>query len=224
MLIACWSAKGGAGATVVATGLALALSRSAPLGALLVDLAGDVPVALGMAEPGGTGVLDWLATDAAEPSALARLECAAAPGLGVLPAGAPGPWRSVRRERVAALADLLGGDPRAVVVDCGTIGPGATGPGVAMAAGACRSLLVTRPCFLSLRRAHAAPLRPSGVVLVREEGRTLGRRDVEETLGVPVVAELDVDPAVARAVDAGLLSSRVPRALARVAQAVGVAA
>lgn len=224
MLIACWSAKGGAGATVAAAGLAVALARSAPLGALLVDLAGDVPAALGMAEPGGAGVLDWLATEGAEPSALARLECTAAPGLGVLPAGAPGPWRSVRRERVGALADFLGADPRAVVVDCGTIGPGATGPGVAMAAGACRSLLVTRPCFLALRRAHGAPLRPSGVVLVREEGRALGRRDIEETLGIPVVAELDVDPAIARAVDAGLLSSRVPRALARLAQAAGVAA
>lgn len=224
MLIACWSAKGGTGTTVVAAGLAVALSRSAPLGALLVDLAGDVPAALGMADPGGTGVLDWLATEAAEPSALARLECTVAPGLGVVPAGSGAPWRSVGRKRVADLADFLGADPRIVVVDCGTIGPGAAGPGVAMAAGACRSLLVTRACFLALRRAHDAPLRPSGIVLVREEGRALGRRDVEEVLGVPVVAELDVEPAIARAVDAGLLSARTPRALARVAQAAGVAA
>jgi hypothetical protein len=50
---------------------------------------------------------------------------------------------------------------------------------------------------------------------VREPGRALTRRDVEEVLGVPVRAEVDVDPAVARAVDAGLLASRLPRALER---------
>jgi hypothetical protein len=224
LLIACWSSKGGAGATVVASGLALALARSGPLGALLVDLAGDVPAALGMAGDCGAGVLDWLATDGAQPSALSRLERAASPGLGVLPAGEADPSAAVRPERTAALTAALAADPRAVVVDCGTIGQGARGAGIAVAAEASRSLLVIRPCFLALRRAHAAPVRPSGIVLVREEGRVLGRRDVEDTLGVPVLAELDVEPSIARAVDAGLLGARVPRALVRVAQAAGVAA
>ena len=71
-----------------------------------------------------------------------------------------------------------------------------------------------RPCFLALRRAVAAPVRPSGVVLVREPGRSLGRRDVEDALQVPVCAEVDLEPAVARAVDAGLLATRLPRSLA----------
>jgi hypothetical protein len=77
------------------------------------------------------------------------------------------------------------------------------------------SLLVLRPCYLALRRAVAAPFRPSGVVLVREPGRALTRRDVEAVLGVPVRAEVDVDPAIARAVDAGLLTARLPRGLER---------
>jgi hypothetical protein len=53
------------------------------------------------------------------------------------------------------------------------------------------------------------------VILVAEGGRSLGRRDVEEVLGVRVRAEVAHDPAVARAVDAGLLTSRVPRRLER---------
>jgi len=53
-----------------------------------------------------------------------------------------------------------------------------------------------------------------GVVLVREPGRALGRHDVEDALQVPVRAEIDVEPAVARAVDAGLLATRLPRSLA----------
>jgi hypothetical protein len=53
------------------------------------------------------------------------------------------------------------------------------------------------------------------VVLLAEPGRALTRADVEDCVGAPVVAEVAVDPQVARAVDAGLLATRLPRALAR---------
>jgi hypothetical protein len=53
------------------------------------------------------------------------------------------------------------------------------------------------------------------VVLVTEPGRALDRGDVERVVGAPVRAEVAVDPAVARAVDAGLLVSRLPRGLER---------
>jgi hypothetical protein len=84
-----------------------------------------------------------------------------------------------------------------------------------VAAAASTSLLVLRPCYLSLRRALQAPVRPSGVILVTEPGRSLGRSDVEEVLGVPIRAVVGVDPAVARAVDAGVLPARLPRGLER---------
>jgi hypothetical protein len=99
-----------------------------------------------------------------------------------------------------------------VVIDVGSTLDDAR---VEIIGGASHSLLVLRPCFLALRRATLAPIRPSGVVLVREAGRALGRRDVEDVLGVPVRAEVDVEPAVARAVDAGLLAGRLPRGLAQ---------
>jgi len=70
-----------------------------------------------------------------------------------------------------------------------------------------------------LRRAIAAPLRPSGCVLVNEPGRVLGRSDVEDLLGVPVRAEIDVEQSVARAVDAGLLPGRLPKGLERALRA-----
>ena len=59
------------------------------------------------------------------------------------------------------------------------------------------------------------PLRPSAVVLVEEPGRALTNHDVEEIVGVPVTVEIGLDPAIARAVDAGLLASRLPRSLER---------
>jgi hypothetical protein len=84
-----------------------------------------------------------------------------------------------------------------------------------VAAGATRSVLVTRACFLSLRRALAAPVQPSQVILLREPGRALNAADIEDVVGAPVIAEVPLDPAVARAVDAGLLASRLPRTLER---------
>jgi hypothetical protein len=49
-------------------------------------------------------------------------------------------------------------------------------------------------------------------VLIDEPGRALRARDIECGLGAPVVATVLLDPAIARAVDAGLLLARVPAA------------
>ncbi len=214
MLFACWSPKGGSGTTVVAAALGLLLARSAPSGALLADLAGDLPTVLGLAAgPTGIGLADWLAAGPDVPDdALGRLEVDAGGRLRLLP------WRGGQGATITdagrgeALAAALTRDPRPVVVDCGSAGAGAA---LAVASSATVSLLVIRPCYLALRRALDAPLRPSAVVLVTEDGRSLGRADVEDVLGVPVRAELRVDPAVARAVDAGLLAGRLPRGLER---------
>lgn len=209
MLIACWSTKGGSGTTVVATSLALLLARRSPDGALLVDLAGDGPAALGLPEPVGPGVAGWLAAGATvPPDALGRLEEAVGDGLALLPRGAG----DLAPERGDVLAALLAADSRPVVADCGA---GPAGAALAVAAGATRSVLVTKACFLALRRALSAPLRPSEVVLLTEPGRSLSRADVEDCVGAPVVTEVAIDPAVARAVDAGLLAVRLPRGLAR---------
>jgi hypothetical protein len=108
---------------------------------------------------------------------------------------------------------MLAVDPRPVVVDAGVIAPGHVSAVVAGAA--VDSLLVTRACFLSLRRALAAPVRASAVVLLIEEGRSLTAPDVEGALGVPVRAEVSVTMQVARAVDAGVLLTRLPRSLER---------
>lgn len=211
MLVACWSAKGGSGATVVSVALALVLARTSEV--LLADLAGDVPGALGLAEPESPGLAAWLgAGDDVGPAALDRLEVEARPGLVVLPRGS-GPAPAVP-SRVDALATRLVDDPRPVVVDCGVLGPWSPAAS-AIAGAATHSLLVTRPCYLSLRRAVRLPLRPSAVVLIEEPGRALTKHDVEEIVGVPVTVEIGLDPAIARAVDAGLLASRLPRSLER---------
>jgi len=287
VFIACWSVKGGSGTTVVAASLAVLAARGAPggrrgrgsmatgYGALLVDLAGDAPAAIGAPEPEGPGVADWLrAGERVPPDGWGRLEVAAGPGLAIVPRGH---GALVGQERAEVLAGVLGADGRVVVVDCGVVPaeparrwpapfvvdaddgplPASTGSSsapsmstwrssprspsdgrhpsapwseeldagggswpstdvpVVLAAAATVSLLVIRPCYLALRRASVAPITPSGVVVVHEPGRALGADDVEDVLGVPVVAEVPYDPAVARAVDSGLLAQRLPRGLER---------
>lgn len=212
MLVACWSVKGGAGTTVVATALAVVLARSSPGGAVLADLAGDAPAVLGLADPGDPGLAGWLRAGPEVPAdALTRLELDVGGGLVLLPSGSiPVTGGSDRGE---VLAGLLAADRRPVVVDCGRLDRSEAA--VAIAGGATHSLLVTRACYLALRRVTAAPVRPSGVVLVTEPGRALGRSDVEQVVGAPVRVEIAVDPAIARAVDAGVFAARLPRGLER---------
>jgi hypothetical protein len=260
VLIACWSVKGGSGTTVVAVAHALLAASHARGPVHLAALAGDVPAVLGLAEPAGPGLAEWLASPLPTAVAVApatgprRPVGPAAPdGLGLSPtrsAGDPfvvatpgaGGVHLLHRGRGPIpenangdrLASALAGGPArgprpaaaragdaTVVVDCGV--PRVGTPAWAVAAGAGRSLLVLRPCYLALRRAAETPLRPSSVVLVVEPGRALGRSDVEAVLGVPVAAEIPWDPTIARAVDAGLLASRLPRPLRRALQ-VGAAA
>jgi Mrp family chromosome partitioning ATPase len=213
VLIACWSTKGGSGTTVVSAALATILAETSGREVLLADLGGDCPAVLGLPDPEGPGLTDWAsAGDDAPAGALRRLELTCHGAVSLLPLGD----RALTADAGERLLGALAADPRLVIVDCG---PPTGAAGAVMAAGAGLSLLVLRPCYIALRRALAAPLRPSGVVLVEEPGRSLGRRDVEDVLGVPVRAQIPWDPAVARSVDAGLLGTRVPRQLHRALRA-----
>lgn len=213
MLITCWSVKGGSGTTVVASAVALLLARRNHHGVVLADIGGDAPAVLGLPDPSGPGLFDWLGTDGVEDDALRRLEVEVSPGLQLLPAGAAAARSATARRSVESSAERLLralAGTRTVVVDAGAPSPLAN----ELAAGATVSLLVLRPCYLALRRALAAPIRPSGVILVEEPKRALDVGDVEEVLGVPVQAVVPWDPAIARCVDAGLLASRIPGSLA----------
>ena len=137
---------------------------------LIADLAGDLPAVLGVPEPDGPGLAGWLGAGPGVPAdALARLERRVGPGVGLLARGSG----RLAADRADVLAGLLAADPRPVVADCGRLEP--DGAPAVIAGAATRSLLVTRPCFLALRRAAQAPIVPSGVVLISESGRALGR-------------------------------------------------
>jgi hypothetical protein len=231
MVVTCWSVKGGSGTTVVAAAVAVAAYRVTDGGVLLVDLAGDAVAALGLADEPGDGLQAWLgrrgdaggpgdAGDRDDAGELGRLERRVDDRLSVLP------WRSgpkLSPDAVTRVPDLLArlvADGRFVVIDAGTVDPtGEADPAGHLRrraiASAERSVLVVRCCYLALRRAASEAVRPDAVVVVTEPGRSLTPRDVESVAGAPVVAQVALDPQVARVVDAGLLPKRLGRAVER---------
>lgn len=209
-MVVCWAVKGGVGTTVVVAALATALAQRRGLEVLLVDLAGDLPCTFGVAEPEGPALAEWLGRgDDVPPDALRRLEISLAPGLQLLPRGS-GP---LVPERAPVLAALLAADTRAVVIDAGAIVAPSCPAVDALLGVADRSLLITRACPLAQRRLRRLPHRPSGIVVVRDHRRAMSWAQATDGVDAPVLAELDVDPSIGAAVDAGLARRRLPRSV-----------
>jgi hypothetical protein len=178
---------------------------------------------MGLAEPMGPGLLDWCESGAPA-GALRSLAIEVAEGLHLIPRGI-GPTRFTR-ERCGELGAALSGMANHVVVDSGEpvrMSPGSGAdplvgiPGprdtVEVAGdlrGQGRSLFVTRPCYLALRRARRVGVDADGVVVVAEPGRAISSADVADLLGLPVLGVINVDDSVARSVDAGTLVRRTP--------------
>ena len=215
MLVCFWSPKGGSGTSVIAAAAALAFARER--GSRLADVAGDQPALLALADEPEKGLRDWLLAGPQAPvDALDRIALDVTARLSLLPAGC-GAIGGALPEAGAALAVALQSDSRTTVVDVGVLGPPPAPALEALIEVADASIVVVRSCYLALRRAVRldATARATGAVLVEESGRSLAARDIADVLGVPVIASVPVRASVSRAVDAGVLTSRLPDALAR---------
>lgn len=199
------SPKGGNCTTVTAAAHAL-LTAAAHGNTLLIDLCGDLPATLGLPEPSGPGINDWLAEDrSADAEALVHLGTAVTANLLLVHRGSQFVAGEPRWADLATACSSLGAR---VVIDAGTsfVHPELRRSFDTVA-------MVTRPCYLSLRRATMLE-RPSGVYVVAEPDRALTTTDVAHVLGVPVLAEVPHCAAISRAVDAGLLGSRAAQLFA----------
>lgn len=219
MVIAVFGMKGGVGVSTVAA--MLAVCEAEDRGALLVDLCGDMPATIGLGTTKPQGVTDWVeAIDTAPGDALERIETPATEQLGVLLRG--------RRVPAASRADLLVArferEDRAVIIDCGCLRPaGALDSPVellgdlafrtACAQAATTRLLVSRACYLSLRAGAKSPVDPTSVALLSEPHRSLGVDDALAVLDTPVDFDIAVDPVIARLVDSGMLTLKLPRSI-----------
>ena len=218
MLVCFWSPKGGSGTSVMAAAAALVLAGIGP--ARVADLAGDLPAVLGLAADPDVGLRDWLRAGPDAPTdALDRLAIDAGRGLVLLPAGS-GDIAQVTPEAGAALAVALRTDPRPTIVDVGVLSAQSDRALHALVEVADAHVIVVRGCYLALRRAVRVDLTATaaGAIYVDEPGRSLSIRDVHNVLGVPILATVGLRASTARAVDAGVLPTRLPDALARPAR------
>ena len=103
-----------------------------------------------------------------------------------------------------------------MVVGVGTLDPDADDDTFKrrLVAAADESVLVTRKCYLSLRRTVGMETRPTKLAVLAEPGRALTRSDCERAVGARAV-EFKVDPGVARIVDAGMLGDRASAEMLR---------
>jgi len=206
-VIVCWSLKGGSGTTVVSAALALTLAQRNTATVRIVDLAGDIPSALGIAEPSGEGVMNWLQQQHVP---IQSLQIPVTARVSLIPRGNDSLLHhDLTAEHCNSLATELDTSNELTVVDAGS------GHIPQLINNATTSLLVIRPCYLALRKAAHLSVKPHGIVLINEPGRSLGKRDVESVVGAPVLVDLPLDPTIARCVDAGLLASRIPTVLSQ---------
>ena len=199
------SPKGGTGTSVVAASLAIVSSSSSPT--LLVDLSGDQAAILGMPEP-PIGLSDW--ANAMTYREFDEIVSLCHDNLYLAPTGTcdfeilnANAW-----DKLLRALSLKHSEGCNIIVDLGR----ADIP-LALRKIVDTCYLVTRPCYLALRRAVDLETAFSGVIVVNEPDRVLTSRDVESVLKLKCVAEIPYTSEISRRVDSGLLKSRLPMAL-----------
>jgi hypothetical protein len=199
------SSKGGNCTTVTAAAFAMHQASNG-IRTILVDLCGDQPAVLGLAEPQGPGINDWLAEDSnATLNDLLSLGTVINNNVLLLHRGS----RFVTGEpRWSDFAELMSSDNGYVVIDAGT---DYLPDDLRLAVH--HITLVIRPCYIALRRA-AHQTRPTDVFAINEPERALTVKDIGHVLGVPIHAEVPHSPVISRAVDAGVFPTRAQQLFA----------
>lgn len=207
--------KGGVGVSTIAAAVAATVSKTQSV--TLIDFCGDQPDIFGCPteQSSNPGVFDWLEADeSVSPTALDNLGIEVSSTLRILPAGSRDPGEEVSTHRSVDLVAHLG-QSGAVIADVGVLDGDAMSAMSVICGASDRTTLVVRACYLAMRRARLLPTVPDDVVEVVEGGRSLRTVDIELVLHQPVTSRVPLDPAIARAVDAGLLGHRLPRSMQR---------
>lgn len=195
-----WSAKGGSGTTVV-TALSGLLAAKSGRQTVIASMNSDLATVLSVEMNSGPGLTDWFGSDPeVRADALKSFLLPVVHNLSLIHVGNSHQEVTYRRG--------LGELSTSLIVDAGTLND--FSPMQELAEEAFCSIAVVRPCFVAVKRMSQSKVRRDGIVLIQEPKRVLDHRDIEDILGVPVLAKLPLDPSIARSVDAGRLTSRIP--------------
>lgn len=189
-----FTTKGGQGCSTAAAGLAHQASEAGN-NTLLVDISpgGDMAALLGILD-GTTEVKDNLTLRTIDPD---HLPTGNMFGRSLSDA--------INRKPIPDI--VVDVDYDIVVIDWGTTSPiHLTIPHT--------KLLVTKACYLSLRSFTKKAVSADGIILLSDPSRALQDVDVESATGAKIVAKVPHDERIARTIDAGLLTVRLPRPMA----------
>ena len=201
-ITAIYATKGGQGVTTTTAALGI-LSAHAGRRTLLVDTGHDLPAVLGLQDnPDRPGLAEYV-----EPASRITLADITTPVAGNLDIISRGTAPIVFSTHTYGLLVCGLGQYDHVIIDT-------TDNAYAWTLHVDHRVLITRPCYLALRRSTITP-RPTHVVLINEPGRALDAKDIEAVTGVPVTATVPYETGIARTIDAGLLTTRLPRSLTR---------
>ena len=209
MITVIYAHKAGQGVTTIAATLATLTARTGKR-TLLIDTGTDLPAVLGISEPNRPGLADYLTDNTIT---LADIVTPVGENLDLITRGDTAPTLNA-----STYGLLTGGLDHydTVIIDAA---PDAT----QWVRHADTRVLVTRPCYLALRHATGRR-RPTHLVVITEPGRALNTADIEAVTATPITATVPHDPAIARAVDSGTLTTgpprRITRALAPLAAAI----
>lgn len=205
MLISVWSPKGGSGTSTIAA--AMAIVANGPV--RLVDLGGDQPAIFGLPTDPLRGAAELFVQDRVDSPWTDLVD--AGGGVALLGRGS-GDIAWVDGCQLMPWARTMQLAPEIHVVDAGCAD---TSVAKALIDGADVSLAVIQPCYLALRRAVRDPrlAEADGIVVIEDPQRPLRAREVADVLARPVLARVPTTVAIARAIDAGVLPTRLPEPL-----------
>ena len=201
--------KGGQGVTTIAGALAT-LTAHTGARTLLIDTGGDLAAILGRPEHHGPGLADYFANPNIT---LADITIPISDRLDLIARGT---------EPIAFNTYTYGlitgglGHYDVVIIDCALTN-------TEWPALADQRVHVTRNCYLAVRNAIRLT-KPTHVVVITEPGRSLSNADIETVLGMSVTATITADVETARIIDAGILTTRLPRTVARALEPIVSAA
>ena len=200
MITVIYAHKAGQGVTTIAATLAM-LTSTLRQRTLLIDTGTDLPAVLGLPTADRPGLAEYL-TDTAV--TLANITTPVRTNLDLITRGDTAPTLNA-----STYGLLTGGldNYDTVIID--------TAPDASeWTRHANTRVLVTRPCYLALRHA-TGQRRPDHLVVITEPGRALNVADIEAVTGTPVTATVPYAAEIARTIDAGNITTRVPRILSR---------
>lgn len=220
MLVSIFSPKGGSGCSTSTCLIAKSLASHMPnIEVFLIDgHNGDLDSIVGIETESEYGFVQWLESANPTVTNLDRISNSVFENLSFVK------FSSVKRDAYSNIIEIesadvekfekittaLSGEENICVVDLGTRVDAISN---SIVAASDLVIMVMKGCYVGLNRATAHPYSQyvDAAIVIEEQGRSIGSRQISEVLKINCIIEIDARRDFARAIDAGVLIFRTPK-------------